>query len=157
SYTRAALEAGDDVVVAGMDKRYAQLVSDRVWWYDANKDVRYTPEIVRKRFGVGPDRVADWLALVGDDDQVPGVKGIGAKGATGLLETHGSVETARDHEPEGRLRKQLEAARDELPAHLAHARLGSRPLPEPLAAFRPLEREALNATLESLGFVELLL
>src|SRR5213076_661094 len=33
-YTRAAVEAGDDVVIAGMDKRYAQLVTDTVWWYD---------------------------------------------------------------------------------------------------------------------------
>ncbi len=54
SYTRAAVDAGDDVVIVGMDKRYAQLVTDTVWWYDANKDARYTPEIVRKRFGVEP-------------------------------------------------------------------------------------------------------
>jgi hypothetical protein len=47
SYTRAALARGDDVVIVGMDKRFAQLVSDRVWWYDANKDARYTPEVVR--------------------------------------------------------------------------------------------------------------
>lgn len=66
SYVHAALEAGDDAIVVGVDKRYAQLVSDRVWWYDANKDARYTPEIVHKRFGVGPAKVAEWLALVGD-------------------------------------------------------------------------------------------
>ena len=62
-----ALDAGDDAIVVGVDKRYAQLVSDRVWWYDANKDARYTPEIVQKRFGVPPAQVAEWLALVGDD------------------------------------------------------------------------------------------
>src|SRR5690242_13829509 len=33
SYVKAALEAGDDAIVLGVDKRYAQLVSDRVWWY----------------------------------------------------------------------------------------------------------------------------
>ncbi|HHH27154.1 MAG TPA: hypothetical protein ENK57_02230, partial [Polyangiaceae bacterium] len=43
SYTQAALDAGHDVVIVGSDKRLAQLVSDRVWWYDAYKDVRYTP------------------------------------------------------------------------------------------------------------------
>ena len=64
SYARAALEAGDDVIVAGVDKRYAQLVGERAWWYDANKDVRYTTDVVKKRFGVGPDQVAEWLALV---------------------------------------------------------------------------------------------
>ena len=49
SYAHAALAAGDDVVIVGIDKRFAQLVGDRVWWYDANKDVRYTAEIVEKR------------------------------------------------------------------------------------------------------------
>ncbi|MDQ3263745.1 MAG: DNA polymerase [Myxococcota bacterium] len=161
SYTRAALAAGDDVVIAGTDKRYAQLVSDRVWWYDAHKDARYTPEIVFKRFGVQPERVGDWLALVGDDDQVPGVAGIGAKGATGLLTAHGSVEEALAQLPnlEGRVRKALEAAQSKLPQHLAHARLGDRPLPLPLsqAGFGAPAREALNAQLEALGFVELLI
>jgi len=38
SYARAALDAGDDVIVVGVDKRFAQLVTDRLWWYDANKD-----------------------------------------------------------------------------------------------------------------------
>ncbi len=160
SYTRAALSAGDDVVIVGMDKRYAQLVSESVWWYDANKDARYTPEIVRKRFGVGPDRVADWLALVGDEDLVPGVKGIGAKGATGLLVAHANIEAALEPsaELENRVRKALEAAREELPEHLARARLGDRPLPKPLSdcALTPSDPVALNAHLDALGFVELL-
>src|SRR5262245_6858537 len=43
AYTRAATAAGDDAVIVGMDKRYAQLVRDDVWWYDAHKDARYTP------------------------------------------------------------------------------------------------------------------
>src|ERR1700733_15189627 len=72
SYSRAALDAGDDVVVVGVDKRYAQLVGDRLWWYDPAKDARYTPEMVMKRFGVTSDKVAGWLGLVGDEDQLPG-------------------------------------------------------------------------------------
>ncbi len=162
SYARAAVSAGDDVVIVGVDKRYAQLVTDTVWWYDANKDARYTPEIVRKRFGVAPPQVGDWLALVGDDDQVPGVAGIGAKGATGLLEAHGTVEAAlaKVDALEGRARKALEAARGELPAHLARARLtGDKPLPLGLegCAFVAPDVAALNAHLDALGFVELLL
>lgn len=160
-YTRAALDAGDDVVIVGMDKRYAQLVSDAVWWYDANKDARYTPEIVRKRFGVAPAQVGDWLALVGDDDQVPGISGIGAKGATRLLEAHGTVEAALEKLDalEPRTRKALAAARDALPQALARARLGdSGPVPLPLSAcaWRRLDAAALNAHLDALGFVELL-
>ena len=98
SYAQAALDAGDDVVVVGMDKRYAQLVGDRTWWYDANKDARYTSEMVMKRFGVGPTQVDEWLALVGNpDDGLPGIAGIGAKGATGLLEQYGTVAKALEH------------------------------------------------------------
>ncbi|MET0285977.1 MAG: DNA polymerase [Polyangiales bacterium] len=156
SYTRAA---GDDVVIIGTDKRYAQLVSDSVWWYDANKDARYTPEVVSKRFGVAPAQVGDWLALVGDDDQVPGVKGVGAKGATQLLLAHGSLESALAALPEldTRTRKALEAAREELPSHLARARLDrDQALPAPLATYAEPEPSELNAALDALGFVELL-
>jgi DNA polymerase I len=161
AYTRAAVAAGDDAVIVGMDKRYAQLVTESVWWYDANKDARYTPEIVSKRFGVPPSRAGDWLALVGDDDQVPGVSGIGAKGATTLLATHPSIEAALEHLDalDNRMRKALDAARAELPEHLARARLdGARALPRPLAdcAFTPPDPSALNAQLDALGFVELL-
>jgi DNA polymerase I len=161
SYAQAAVEGGDDVVIVGTDKRYAQLVTADVWWYDANKDARYTPEIVRKRFGVPPDKMADWLALVGDDDQVPGVSGIGAKGATRLLEAHATVEAALASPDtlDGRTRKSLEAARGELNEHLARARLDrARALPRSLADCRyaPSDAVALNAALDALGFVELL-
>nr|MDQ3367712.1 hypothetical protein [Myxococcota bacterium] len=115
SYAEAALAAGDDVIVVGTDKRFAQLVADRLWWYDANKDARYTPEMVLKRFAVPAAQVAEWLALVGNpDDGLPGIAGIGAKGATGLLETYGSVAGALAELDaiKGRAGNALRAARD---------------------------------------------
>ena len=114
SYAQAALDAGDDVIIVGMDKRFAQLVGERLWWYDANKDARYTPEMVLKRFLVEPAKVAEWLALVGDDDALPGVDGIGAKGATTLLETYGSRlpgNTPRDRGSRARRRAHSAAIR----------------------------------------------
>ncbi|HUQ04747.1 MAG TPA: DNA polymerase [Kofleriaceae bacterium] len=161
SYARAALEAGDDVVVVAVDKRYAQLVSDRVWWYDANKDARYTPEMVQKRFGVGVDKVAEWLGLVGDEDLLPGVKGIGAKGATQLLEEHGTVEQALAvvDTIKGRTGNALRADPDAVRAELVRAKLDdTRPLPLPLAeaAYEPPSAADENALFERLGFVELL-
>ncbi|HUJ59402.1 MAG TPA: DNA polymerase [Kofleriaceae bacterium] len=161
SYARAAIAAGDDVVVVGIDKRYAQLVTDRVWWYDANKDARYTPEIVHKRFGVGPEHVAGWLGLVGDEAELPGVKGIGAKGATTLVESHGSIEAAvaAAETMDGRLGKALRAAADDVPRELARARLdAAQPLPVPLAelGYAPAEPARLNALYDRLGFAELL-
>jgi DNA polymerase-1 len=161
SFAAAALERGDDAIVVGVDKRYAQLVNDRLWWYDANKDARYTPEIVQKRFGVPASQVADWLALVGDDDALPGVAGIGAKGATGLLEAHGSVEQALASIDtlEGRLGKALRAARADVPVELARARLDrtrALPLPPEQLDFTAPPRAQLNALYDRLGFVELL-
>ncbi|MBL8953180.1 MAG: hypothetical protein JNK82_20550 [Myxococcaceae bacterium] len=162
SYVQAALGRGDDnVVIVGVDKRYAQLVTENVWWYDANKDARYTPPVVEKRFNVGPDRVADWLALVGDEDQLPGVAGIGAKGATGLLTAHATVEAALEQleSLDNRMKKALTAARERVPAELARARLDrTRPLPAPLeaCAWRAPSASSINAVLERLGFVELL-
>jgi len=161
SYARAAVERGDDVVIVGMDKRFAQLVSDRVWWYDANKDTRYTPEIVQKRFNVPPGQVAEWLALVGDEDALPGIKGIGAKGATVLLEAHGSVERALEvvDTITGRTGNALRAGVDDVRRELARARLDPhRALPLPLDAttFTPPSAAALNPVFDELGFVELL-
>ena len=119
-YVRAALAANGDVVVVGSDKRLAQLVGERVWWYEGHKDVRYTPDAIYKRFGVAPGAMADWLALVGLEDVLDGVKGIGKKGAVELLEAHASLEQAlADPEAvEGRvgraLRASLSEARDQL-------------------------------------------
>ncbi len=161
SYARAALDAGDDVIVVGVDKRYAQLVGDRLWWYDANKDARYTSEIVHKRFQVPPAQVAEWLALVGDEDVLPGVAGIGAKGATTLLETHGSVAgaIAAIDQIKGRLGNALRAARDVLPVELARARLDTQrsvPVALDALAYTDPAPTALNALFDRLGFAELL-
>lgn len=161
SYVASAIAAGDDVVIVGSDKRLAQLVSDTVWWYDAYKDVRYTPEVVRKRFEVGPPQVAEWLALVGDDDRLPGVAGIGKKGATDLLTRYGTIEEALAHEAEikGRTGNALRAARETIPAELARARLATdRPLPVPLEELpwvAPAAQELAEAY-RALGFVDLL-
>jgi DNA polymerase-1 len=167
SYARAALDAGDDVIIAGVDKRYAQLVSDRLWWYDANKDVRYTPEIVRKRFNVPAANVGEWLAMVGDDsgnDVLPGVNGIGAKGAAALIEEHGSISAAmaKLETVEGRIGKALKASKDVIPHELDRGRLDrTRALPTALAssavAYKPPNAKELNALYDRLGFAELLI
>ncbi len=162
SYVRAALDAGDDAIVVGVDKRYAQLVGDRVWWYDANKDARYTIEMVAKRFGVPPAQVGEWLALVGNpDDALPGIAGIGAKGATGLLEKYGSVAAALADVDAitGRTGNALRAAGDAIGVELTRAKLErDRPLPRPLAELTYTRPAAgpVNALYRELGFVEYL-
>ena len=73
------------VIVSG-DKDFAQLVRPGVSLYDTMKDVRTDVDGVKAKFGIRPDQMIDYLAMVGDaSDNVPGVRGIGPKGAQKLL------------------------------------------------------------------------
>lgn len=83
-----------DVVIASSDKDFMQLVSERIGlWNPGDKAERvWAAEQVRERSGVEPAQVVDWLSLVGDSvDNIPGVRGVGAKTAAGLLGEFGSV------------------------------------------------------------------
>jgi DNA polymerase-1 len=107
------------VTILSTDKDLMQLVDERVVLLDTMKDRRYGPAEVEERFGVPPERVLDLRALVGDpSDNIPGVKGIGEKGAAKLLAEYGSLEALlerADEIPAARarnaLREQAEAAR----------------------------------------------
>lgn len=90
---RKAEAAGFDVVLVSADKDLMQLVTDHVTLYHTGRDKYYDPALVEEDFGVPPEKVVDVLALMGDSsDNVPGVPGIGAKGARKLIETFGSME-----------------------------------------------------------------
>ena len=77
-----------------------------------------TPREVRRRYGIGPELVPDFIALRGDpSDGIPGAKGVGEKTAADLLRRHGSLEAAlagalREQRP--RLRAALTEDRDQL-------------------------------------------
>ena len=95
---RRGLEAGMEVVIVAGDKDLAQLVGDHVRMHDTMRDVSYDAELVRKKWGVPPAAIPDLLALMGDDvDNIPGVPGIGQKGAATLLEKYGSLEGILAH------------------------------------------------------------
>ena len=80
------------VVVSG-DKDLAQLVNARTILWDFAKDRRFDAKAVRAHFGVKPEQIIDLLALQGDAvDNIPGVKGIGAKTAVALLEKFSHIE-----------------------------------------------------------------
>jgi 5'-3' exonuclease len=76
------------------DKDLAQCVrEDRVVQVDRKSDTIRDAEGVRIKFGVSPERIPDYLALVGDSaDGYPGIAGIGPKGAASLIERHGRIE-----------------------------------------------------------------
>jgi DNA polymerase-1 len=86
-----------DVVIVTGDKDILQLVTDRVSVYHLRKGVSdmkmYAPADVRERFGFDPLQMIDYKALAGDpSDNIPGVKGVGEKTATALVQEFGSVE-----------------------------------------------------------------
>lgn len=91
--TKAAQAAGHEVIIVSSDKDFAQLIGPDVKMLDTLKGVTYDPELVRKKWGVLPERFIDFLALTGDKiDNVPGVPGIGKKGAAELLEAYGDLD-----------------------------------------------------------------
>jgi 5'-3' exonuclease len=82
------------VLICTPDKDLGQCVrGERVVCLDRRKGAVVDEEAVRARFGVGPESVPDWLALVGDSaDGYPGLPGFGAKTATTVLGRYGSIE-----------------------------------------------------------------
>jgi DNA polymerase-1 len=98
---RKAAASGVDVVLVSADKDLMQLVDDRVSLYHTGRDKLYGPSEVEEDFGVPPNQVVEVLALKGDAvDNVPGVPGIGEKGALQLIRQFGSLETTLDRADE---------------------------------------------------------
>lgn len=84
---------GFRVTILSTDKDLMQLVDERVTLLDTMRDRRYDAAAVEERFGVPPEKVLDMRALVGDpSDNIPGVKGIGEKGAAKLIKEWGSLD-----------------------------------------------------------------
>jgi DNA polymerase-1 len=94
TYTCRAVEAGWNVTIVSSDKDLAQLIQPgRVDMLDTMKNERRSVQYVIDKFGVGPERLGDVLALMGDSvDNVPGVPGIGPKTASKLILEHGDLE-----------------------------------------------------------------
>ncbi|MFV1978120.1 MAG: 5'-3' exonuclease H3TH domain-containing protein, partial [Myxococcota bacterium] len=151
------------ISIVSTDKDLMQLVSDRVTLLDGVKDRRYGPSEVEERFGVRPDRILDLRALVGDpSDNIPGVKGIGEKGAAKLIAEWGSLENLIEHRAEVTATR----ARNALDSQLEEARLSKRlatlrtdaPVPSELdeESLQTPDRAVLRALYERLGFVRLI-
>jgi len=153
---------GAEVVVVSTDKDLMQLVGDGVELVDTMKDRRYGPDEVEARFGVPPEQVLDLRALVGDSsDNIPGVKGIGEKGAAKLIQEWGDLENLLAHAGEVKAKR----AREALEAHADDARLSKElatlradaPLPlDPAELPAPApDRERLLELYRRLGFTRL--
>lgn len=163
--------AGYDVLIASSDKDLMQLVRPAdaaaglgaVEQLDDVKGVVFDRDGVIRKWGVPPEQVADLLALMGDKvDNIPGVRGIGQKGAARLLDVFGSLDgidahvdeagtprmqrLLREGHDEARLSRRLVALRRD--ADLPGVSLASL-APRPLAA---ADHEALAERTGALGF-----
>ena len=155
-------ERGWDVVIVSGDKDFAQLVSDSIHMFDPMHFTTWDPELVRKKWGVKPSQMVDLLALMGDDiDNIPGVDGIGQKGAATLLEKYGSLDGVLAAIPElkGKQKTSLEAGRASAILSRELATIDCAvPLAETLESFAivPPDPSVLNALYKELEFYSLL-
>ena len=122
SYARREADNGGRALVMTGDRDMYQCATDRVTILYVRTGGRGAEEVdpaeVRKRYGIPPELVPDFIALRGDpSDGIPGAKGIGEKTAADLLSRHGSLEAALDgalRESSARVRGALTDQRDEL-------------------------------------------
>ena len=163
SYAKAALADGWLVTIVSTDKDLMQLIQPGLDMLDPMKSERLGPQAVIDKFGVGPERLADVLALMGDTaDNVPGVPGIGPKTASKLILEYGTLESVLEAAPAMKASKM----RDNLIEHADKARLSrilvalkdDAALPEPLDDFllKEIPDAPLRAFLEHHGFASLL-
>ncbi|MGU9951999.1 MAG: DNA polymerase I [Gammaproteobacteria bacterium WSBS_2016_MAG_OTU1] len=85
--------AGMEVIIASSDKDLMYLVGQgQIRLFDSMKEKSYDADAVIKKFGVAPERMADYLALVGDSsDNIRGVAKVGPKTAVKWLDTYGDI------------------------------------------------------------------
>ena len=160
-----AREAGHEVRIVTGDKDMMQLVSDEVRLHDIFKQgedlVLVGPEEVEAKFGTTPDHVIDVLAIMGDSsDNVPGVKGIGEKGAQRLIAEFGSVPALLERldEVKGKTKEKLESDRENLELSLELVTIDTDVPLEPgleAIAAADLDPARLREVFASLGFQSL--
>lgn len=93
TFTKLARRQGAEVVIVSGDKDFGQLLEPGVVLFDTMKNIRYDVAGAKEKWGVSPEQMIDYLSLVGDSsDNIPGVAGIGPKGAIKLLEQFPSLE-----------------------------------------------------------------
>ena len=107
-----------DVLISTGDKDMAQLVTDKVTLINTMNDLRMDVDGVNEKFGISPDQIIDYLALVGDKvDNIPGVPGVGPKTAVKWLQQFGNMLGVIENadEVKGKIGEKLRAALDQLP------------------------------------------
>ena len=150
--------AGIRSVVSTGDKDLAQLVDAHVTLMNTMSSEQLDIEGVKAKFGVGPERIVDYLALVGDSvDNVPGVEKVGPKTAAKWIAQYGSLEGVLEHAEEisGVVGENLRKVREWLPKARSLVTVKcdvDLPFNVTDLAPRQRDRERLAALFERLGF-----
>ena len=157
-----------EVMIVSNDKDMMQLVGKSVRTLrtgsgGAKGDTIVDEKKVEEILGVPPQKVVDYMALLGDKiDNIPGAKGIGEKGAAELIQKYGSVESALDHATEvsnKRYREALEQQREQVMMSKQLAAIATdAPIDLKLQELelRPADGPALVELYRELGFNSLL-
>jgi 5'-3' exonuclease len=122
AFARREVEAGGTALLLTGDRDMFQCADERVSVLYLRMGVRgaeeITPREVKRRYGIPPELVPDFIALRGDSsDGIPGAKGVGEKTAAELLRRYGSLEAVLENafrESRPALRLALTGARDQL-------------------------------------------
>jgi DNA polymerase-1 len=155
---RLAAASGHEVIISTGDKDLAQLVDEHVTLINTMSNERLDVAGVLAKFGVPPQRIVDYLTLMGDTvDNVPGVEGVGPKTAAQLIAEYGSLDNVIAHAADikGKRGEKLREAIPQLPLSrelvtLRHDAPVKFDLAE--ADARRLKLEALLPILRELGF-----
>jgi DNA polymerase-1 len=157
-----------DVLIISNDKDMMQLVGKNIRTLrtgsgGAKADIIVDGKKVEEILGVPPEKVIDFMALLGDTvDNIPGAKGIGEKGATELIQKYGSVENALDHAAEVSNKRYREALQQQREQVMMSKQLATIATDVPLELDLPAlelgapDVNALSALYRELGFNSLL-
>ncbi len=118
---RQAEAQGVDTLIVTGDRDILQVVDDHIHVLTSGRffsdTILYTPESVKAKYGLEPTQLVDYKALLGDkSDNIPGVKGIGEKGAADLLQHYGTLDAIYaniDQVTPNRVQSALKAGRDD--------------------------------------------
>jgi len=157
----------NDVVILTGDQDTMQLVNENVRILTppkgANPPVLYGPDEVKAKYGVTPDQIVDYKALIGDpSDNIPGVAGIGPKSAATLLNLYGTVENIYkniDKIENEKVREKLQAGKDSVELSYELSKIVTdMELAESLETmeYKDLQGQALKVKLEEFGFKSLI-
>ncbi|MEE8388566.1 MAG: DNA polymerase I [Acidiferrobacterales bacterium] len=153
-----AADEGRQVTISSGDKDLMQLVNQRVNMVDTMKDVIYDHDGVVAKFGVPPDRMIDYLTLVGDtSDNIPGVPGVGPKTAVKWLQQFGALDDIIAHAEKikGKVGENLRNSLDQIPLSRALVTIKRdvklKQKPKDLAR-RPLDEQTLRDLFAHLEF-----